>query len=142
MNLDLFRRQLERHEGRRRFPYQDTKGKWTIGIGHNLTDRGLTDRQIDRLCDDDIQEVVLGMVQALPWFSDLDEVRQRVLADIAFNAGVHGLLGFRQMLAAMVVHDWTRAERELLDSEAAREAPGRFHSLAIMLVSGRDSLPT
>ena len=34
---------------RRQFPYYDTRGKLTIAVGRNLTDRGLEDDEIDYL---------------------------------------------------------------------------------------------
>ena len=34
---------IEHHEGRRAFPYYDSVGKISIGIGRNLADRGLSD---------------------------------------------------------------------------------------------------
>ena len=33
--------QLRRDEGVRFKPYQDTVGKWTIGVGRNLSDKGI-----------------------------------------------------------------------------------------------------
>ena len=47
-------RLLTRHEGRRPFPYLDTAGKLTIGVGRNLTDRGLSSAEIDLLLANDI----------------------------------------------------------------------------------------
>ncbi len=47
-------RLLTRHEGRRAFPYTDTAGRLTIGVGRNLTDRGLADDEIDLLLANDI----------------------------------------------------------------------------------------
>ena len=35
------------HKGRRQFPYYDTRGKLTIAVGRNLTDRDLADDKID-----------------------------------------------------------------------------------------------
>ena len=40
---------LEGHEGRRAFPYRDSVGKLTIGVGRNLSDRGLSEGEIDQL---------------------------------------------------------------------------------------------
>ena len=50
----LLRDLLERHEGRRAFPYLDTVGKLTIGVGRNLSDRGLSEDEIDLLLASDI----------------------------------------------------------------------------------------
>lgn len=141
MNLELLKRQLERHEGRRLKPYVDTAGKITIGIGHNLTDNGLTDAQVDQIYADDSGEVVRVLPIVFSWYGAIDDVRQRALADVAFNVGLPGLLKFRHLLAACVAHDWPRAGRELLDSDAARGAPARYLALDRMITTGQDALP-
>jgi len=38
--------QLKLHEGIKLYPYKDTKGKWTIGVGRNLTDVGISAREL------------------------------------------------------------------------------------------------
>ena len=48
-------RLIEDHEGRRSHIYTDTVGKLTIGVGRNLTDRGLSDDEIDYLLANDIK---------------------------------------------------------------------------------------
>lgn len=40
MNMDQFYLDLERDEGVRIKPYQDTEGIWTWGVGHNLQEHG------------------------------------------------------------------------------------------------------
>ena len=45
---------VQRHEGRRQFPYYDTRGKLTIAVGRNLNDRGLADDEIDYLFANDL----------------------------------------------------------------------------------------
>ncbi len=120
------------HEGRRLKPYRDTKGKITIGIGHNLTDRGLTDAQVDGLFADDLAEVEIEVAAALPWVGRLRPVAYRVVIDVAFNAGVTGLLGFHQMLAALQRGDDETAAREVVNSALA---PARAQRLAHLLRS-------
>lgn len=95
--------QLDLHEGRRAFPYADTVGKLTIGVGHNLTDNGLSDAAIDFILNEDIEIHWKELIAKLPWVEQLDEVRQRVLLDMAFNLGVPGLLSFKNTLAAVSV---------------------------------------
>ena len=46
-------RMIEDHEGRRTHPYRDTAGCLTIGVGRNLTARGLAADEIDLLRDND-----------------------------------------------------------------------------------------
>jgi lysozyme len=111
------RAQLSLHEGREKKLYKDTVGKWTIGVGRNLSDRGLSDEEIDFLLDNDIDDHLLELETALPWIVDLDEVRQRVLADMAFNLGVPKLLGFKQTLAAIRRQDFWMASVGMMNSK-------------------------
>ena len=45
---------VQRHEGRRQFPYYDKRGKLSIAVGRNLNDRGLADDEIDYLFANDL----------------------------------------------------------------------------------------
>lgn len=138
MNIDKLRARLETVEGRKRLPYEDTDHNLTIGVGHNLSADGLTDSQITQIRDDDIAECIDGLDHALPWFAQLDEVRQRALTELCFNLGISRLLDFKKMLAAMEVESWGGAAAELMDSEAARELPARYRVLAGMMTTGKD----
>ena len=128
--------QLKRDEGIRPFPYTDTVGKLTIGVGRNLTDVGLSQEEIDYLLTNDIARAEAAISAALPWFGDLDAVRQDVLINMTFNMGVNGVLGFHNMLAAMEQHDWPTAAREMLDSKWATQVGDRATRLAEQVQSG------
>jgi len=121
------RHQLMVHEGLRLFPYTDTAGKLTIGYGRNLTDKGITLREAEQLLDHDITDAIQSVLMALPWTSMLSAARFRVLVDIAFNAGINGLLGFPKMLIAAQQGDYTTAANEIVNSHLA---PHRAEHLA------------
>lgn len=106
--------ELTHDEGRLLKPYVDTVGKVTIGVGHNLTDVGITDADCDRLLESDIARTELDLDRHLSWWRTLDDVRQRVLLNMCFNLGLGRLLGFRKALAAMQTHQWNRAAHEML----------------------------
>jgi len=80
--------QLLRHEGLRRFPYKDSAGKWTIGVGRNLDEVGITKNEALYLLDNDLGRVRAELDQALPWWRELDLIRQQVMIDLGFNLGV------------------------------------------------------
>lgn len=132
---DALRQQLMRHEGLRLMPYVDTVGKVTIGVGRNLTDRGITDAEARYLLDNDITATINSLV-VLPWFPDLDPVRQRAFVDLCFNVGFTRLRGFTAMLAAAARADWPVVADELLDSFYARQVGKRAQTLAGMLRTG------
>lgn len=121
----------------RLMPYRDSVGLLTIGYGRCIERVGITKSEAEYLLMSDIHATIAAVEKALPWFSRLDGIRQRVLINVAFNAGTHGLLGFKDMLAACQRGDYDVAADELLDSEAARTtAPSRYIKLARMMRTG------
>jgi lysozyme len=119
-------------------PYVDTTGNITIGIGHNLTANGLPDFLIDALYEWDVAQTLPALQAALPWITALNEVRQRVLADMAFNMGVAGLLTFHTFLAHLNAGRFEEAAVAMLDSRWARQVGDRAERLATMIRTGRD----
>lgn len=76
------------HEGLELKPYTDTAGKVTIGVGRNLDEVGITESEALYLLENDIGRVRAELDQALPWWREMDEVRQQVMIDLGFNLGV------------------------------------------------------
>ena len=128
---EALKAQLERDEDRRSRPYHDTAGKLTIGIGHNLTDLGIPDPVIDALSEYDISRTIRDLDRHLPWWRDRSEIRQQVLANMAFNMGIGTLLGFHRTLALMQQDD-PAAGDEMLRSQWAWEVGDRATRLAQM----------
>jgi lysozyme len=104
--LALLEVRLAREEGRRQFPYVDSVGKLSIGVGHNLTDKGLPEAIIDALLVYDIAEAEADLDRDVPWWHELDDVRAAALADLCFNLGITALLTFKETLALIHAGDW------------------------------------
>ena len=113
---------------------------WTVGYGTcgpDVTEGVIwTQAQAYARLLTRIGEIEKTLDTAIPWWRDLDPVRQDALINAAFNLGVHGLLGFHDTLAALSAGDWKTAAAELLDSDAARDLPERYGRLAHMLLAG------
>lgn len=124
---------LVEHEKYRQFAYTDSTGHLTIGIGRNLTDRGINPTEAYYLLDDDIFYFNNKLNHYLPFFSELDENRQIVLIDMCFNLGVQGLLAFKQMVSALESHDYERAAREMMESKWAEQVGERATQLAAIM---------
>lgn len=139
MNLDKLKALLIKHEGERKFPYLDTVGKLTIGVGHNLSDKGLTTTQIRVILLDDINETLAFMLSHIPVAVQLDEVRQCALADMTFNL-MGKMLDFKGMLGALQAKNWQGASDHLLNSLFARQTGQRARDLALMLKTGQYGL--
>ena len=136
MALDTLEHQLIQHEGLTLKLYQDTVGKWTIGVGRNLSDIGISQEEAMVLLTNDINAARASVSRAFPWFPTLDAVRQRVLIDLSFNMGIGGLQGFVHMLSAVQRGDYDTAAEELLDSKWASQVGVRATTLAYMLRTG------
>ena len=136
MRFDLLSEHLEWAEGRRAYPYEDSVGKLTIGVGRNLDDRGLAEDEIDYLKKNDM-DIAYELAKTLPYFEQLDEIRQVVIADLVFNLGLRRFKGFIRTNAALNVHDYDTAADELLDSRYARQTGRRAHRNARVLRTGK-----
>lgn len=90
---DLLETELERDEGLRAKPYRDTVGKLTIGIGHNLDDKGLSREAISFIFREDIEEVERELDRRMPWWRTMTDARQRAIINMGFNMGVGALAG-------------------------------------------------
>jgi lysozyme len=132
---DRLKALLERHEGRRRIVYADSLGIPTIGIGRNLKGKGLSEAEVDMLYEHDIAEIRAELTRRIPWWIDLDEVRQAVLMDMAFM-GVAKLMGFKVTLAAVEKGEYAAAARGMLASKWAGQVGRRADELAEMMRSG------
>lgn len=137
MNIDLLKLELERDEGKRNFVYKDSRGIDTIGVGRNLQAVGVSDDEIGIMLGNDINQRVLpGLGKWLPWYVNLNDSRQRVLANMCFNLGIDGLLKFHNMLEAVRAGDYEKAAAEMLTSLWAQQVGERATRLAAMMRSG------
>ena len=128
---------LEGHEGRRAVPYRDSVGKLTIGVGRNLSDRGLSEGEIDLLLANDIAIAAEACGEIFgPCFAGMAEPRRHALISMAFNMGGPRLAGFRRMRAAIATDDWAAAAAEALDSRWAAQTGRRAEDIAALLRNG------
>lgn len=143
-NDPLLAKELRRDEGVEYVPYLDTVGIKTVGVGHNMQAKPLpadwtfplTDAQVDQLLAEDLQEVFDGLDRNIPWWRKLSYERQRVLANMAFNLGIKGLMGFKNTLAHIQAERYQSAAEGMLASKWARQVGQRANRLAAMMVMG------
>lgn len=128
--------QLVRDEGIRLFPYRDSVGKLTIGVGRNLEDVGISQSEAMHLLNNDVERTIWELEKKLPWFSALEEVRRMVLVNMGFNMGVGGLLEFAKTLSLVRNGQHALAAEEMLDSKWARQVGARALRLAEQMSTG------
>jgi lysozyme len=147
MNPDNMARlveELRRDEGVRYTPYADTKGIPTVGVGHNLKacplpdgwSYPLSDNQVNTLLERDLANVFSDLNRDLPWWTDLNDVRQRVICNMQFNLGSTKLAGFINTLAAMRQGRYADAAAGMLKSAWATQVGARATRLAQMMKDG------
>jgi lysozyme len=140
---------LKFHEGERLTAYQDTRGFWTIGVGHLLPDprdpkwRGYTISQAasDQLFQMDWVKHIDLVRKYAPWALEFDEVRRYVIVDMTFNLGVEpfdgdGFKDWPIFVRQLRANDWTAAAANMRSTLWARQVKGRAERLARMIESG------
>lgn len=145
-NIARLVEELRRDEGVRYTPYRDTKDIPTVGVGHNLQasplpdgwSYPLSDDQVNTLLERDLENVYSDLSRALPWWSDLNDVRQRVICNLCFNLGINKLMGFRNTLVSMRQGAYTDAATGMLNSAWASQVGARAQRLAQMMKTGED----
>lgn len=130
LHMTGLEREVASDEGFMPIPYRCTAGKLSIGYGTNIQD-GITKDEALLLMRHRLGKVVAALESRLPFWAKLTDDRRRVLANMGYQLGVGGLMGFKRMLAALERGDYEAAAREMLDSKWARQdSPGRARRLA------------
>ncbi len=136
--MNRIKAQLVRHEGLRLKPYRCTAGKLTIGIGRNLDDRGISQKEAYAMLERDIQDCDQWLIDEIPdVYKKLDEVRQSVLLNMCFNLGIKGLMEFKNTLAFIKAGDWERAANGMLASKWAKQVGRRAIELSELMRKGQ-----
>lgn len=131
--------QLREDEGEVLHAYNDSEGYLTIGIGTLIDKRkggGLLPEESAFIFQNRMRILKDRIRKALPWFDELDVVRQGVLLNMAFQMGVDGLLKFKNTLRHVQARQWTAASVGMLDSLWAKQTPERAERLAEQMRTG------
>ena len=148
--------QLVLHEGLELLPYKDSLGIDTIGIGRNLEHRGLSEEELVHigkdisdicewgitkeqayyLAENDIKIVEKEVCEAHPCVVELDEIRQRVINDMAFNMGVPRIKKFKKMWKAIEEENYEESKIQMLDSRWANQVGNRAVRLSNAMETG------
>ena len=125
---------IRRYEGFSKLPYKCPTGHLTIGYGHNL-EHGISASAALFILQEDLARAERAVKDAFPWWWKLDDARQFVLVDMAFNMGP-GLKGFKKMLAAVEAGDFDKAAEEMLASKWAAQVGRRAVELSKIMEKG------
>ena len=128
--------QLSKDEGFKTQPYKDPAGKLTIGVGRNLEDNGLSEREVRILLMNDIDRVITELDTNYPFFVTLNDVRQEVLVNMCFNLGLPKFMGFKKMLEAVKIKDFKTAAEEMKNSKWFEQVGERAVRMCKQMESG------
>ena len=136
MNRQALSAQLRIDEGVRNKLYLDTVNKWTGGVGRNFSDRLMSAALIQFMLDEDIDLCVDELDRNAPWWKSLNDARQNVLLNMAFNMGWPRLAGFKNMLAALQAGRYDMAAAEMKNSAWSRQVGARADRLIKIMKEG------
>lgn len=136
MNRQRLVKQLEIDEGKREKMYLDTVGKWTAGVGRNLSDRSFSEDEIQLMLSNDIKLAEKDARSLVPGFDHLGDVRAEVICNMSFNLGYSRLAGFKKFLAAVNASEFAEASMEMLDSKWAQQVGARAQRLSKAMRTG------
>lgn len=128
---------LIQDEGRKPRIYLDSRAKWTIGIGRNLSDRDVSDAVINLMLEEDIA-IAEHDARTFAWFADLNSVRQRVILNLIFNLGLSKFSLFPKLIHALAVNDYETAANEMKASKWATDVKDRATRLIAEMRTGTD----
>jgi lysozyme len=131
----LLREILIAHEGLRLDLYKCPAGKWTIAVGRNVQDNGITKDEAELMLSNDIAKWYKE-ASKLRWFSSLNEPRQIVIICMIHNMGFPRFCEFKRMFAALEIRDFASAATEMIASRWAQQVPKRAVELAMIMKTG------
>lgn len=146
IDRERLRTQLAKHEGNRPFVYDDATGKPigeatfvrgmpTVGVGRNLSGKGLSEDEIRYLLDNDISDCAT-LAYGYKWFGNLDSVRQNAVVELLFNLGPKRFAGFKKFISFMNEGRYAQAAGELKDSAWWSQVKGRAQTIHDMILKG------
>ena len=130
-------------EGLRIWPYVDTTGHRTWGVGHNLDAEPVANDVVAALHRAALLQFqhdldgVLAVASTEPWWSNLNEPRQAAIADMLFNLGTGAVHTFGVFFGYIGAQQWQAAASDLRTTLVYRELPHRYERLATIIETGQ-----
>lgn len=149
MTLDEFmEKQISKHEGKKNYPYKDTEGKWTIGIGHLIgdgsdaalaksgyakysKDNPMPDEKVSDLFSKDLEKH-RKIAESYPFYEEMNEEGKKAIIDLTFNMGdfynkknEDGTYVWEDLREQLKNGEWDAAADNLASSLYARQVGDR-----------------
>lgn len=146
VNDDEVKKMIEMHEGKRNRPYQDSLGKWTVGIGHLIgdgstlppdMDRTFTEEEIQSLFDKDYRHHKAA-AEKIEGYDKFNPIGKAALIDLTFNMGPSWVTakGFKRFEKAAKEGDAALAAQSLRESKWYEQVGNRGPTIVGMIGNG------
>jgi GH24 family phage-related lysozyme (muramidase) len=158
---DDTKKMIIRHEGAVPYPYRDSKGLWTIGVGHligdgktlppeydawknngavgakgNNTTPALTQEQMNKLFEEDYKKHE-KIAEKGPGFDKANEPAQGAFIDLTYNMGAWWTI-FKNAAKSAAVGDFDKTGDELKDSKWYTQVGNRAKEVVGLIKQGKD----
>lgn len=158
---DIMLEQLSVHEGRIPYPYRDSRGLWTIGVGHLIgdgsdealaasefsqysEDNPMPDEAISELFREDYDSHV-AIAESYSFFDDMSIEGKRAIIDLTYNMGdflnrkkPDGTYMWANLRRQLENGEWDAAADNLLNTRYARQVGNRAVTVANLLRQAGD----
>lgn len=149
LSLDQFmQKQIAVHEGQVNYPYKDSRGFWTIGIGHLIgdgsdaalarsgyskytKDNPMPDEEVSTLFQKDLDKHK-KIAESYPFYEGMSDEGKKAILDLTFNMGdfynkkkPDGSYEWRNLREQLNRGDWNAAADNLASSAYARQVGNR-----------------
>jgi len=131
-------------EGLKLSPYLDIEKVWTIGYGSTFIGGApVTEKTLPiseafalQLLRAELFDSCLEAQRFFPDLMELTDLRQEILAEMAYQLGLDGLSQFVHFRERLTAHDWQGAANHMRASKWHDETPDRVERLATLMAAG------
>lgn len=141
---EMVKNMIVQHEGIRYEPYKDSKGKWTVGVGHLIGDgntlppewnRKFSHQEVMALFEQDYRKH-RSAAESIPGFEKFNAVGQAALTDLTFNMGPGWVSKFPNTAKSIAAGDSQGAADGLTKSEWYKQVGNRAPKIVSMISQG------
>ena len=155
----IMQRQIAFHEGQKNYPYKDSLGLWTIGVGHligndeDLANSGysqysranpMPDSEVTELFQEDLTDHK-AIAEGYDFYDDMNEKGKRAIIDLTFNMGdflneldEYGNYVWVNLREQLANSDWDAAANNLASATYGRQVGQRAITVTDMLRQAGD----
>ena len=111
-------------------------GKIAIGLGRDLSSRGISEDEAYYLAQNDIARATADLDRVVPWWRDMSKARRNVFVLIVYQIGVDRFLDLQSMIGGALAGHYEDAADGLISSEWAMTNAHHANDLNLMMREG------